>query len=93
MCREALKVAQRNDERKLVLQVLTRCPSSEAIGLAGEFLKDAELRPQAAESLVVIGEKMRANNPTAAAVAGQLVLSTEPGDQLIQRAKVLVKPN
>jgi HEAT repeat protein len=93
MCAEALKIAERADERRLVLGVLTRCPSPAAIDLARTLLEDAAVRPQAAETIVVIAERIKDQNPAAASSAAQQALAAGLADGFSQRAKALVKPN
>src|SRR5262249_6033583 len=53
MCREAMKVAQRTDEKRLVLEILLRYPSDEMLAIALEAAKTPELKDEAA--LVAMG--------------------------------------
>ncbi len=66
MCRKALKIAERPDERKLALDALKRCPSAEAIELASALVDDRELRQPAVETAIFIGEKIKTTDPAAA---------------------------
>jgi HEAT repeat protein len=53
MCRTAMKVAQRPDEKRLVLEILLRYPSDQMLALALEAAKVPELKDEAA--LVAMG--------------------------------------
>ncbi len=90
---EALKIAERAEERRLVLGVLARCPSPAAIDMARTLLDDAAVRPQAAETIVVIAERIKDQDPAAASAAAQQALAAGLADGFSQRAKALVKPN
>ena len=93
MSQEALRIAERSEERKLVLDVLTRCPSPEAIELARKLLDDESIRPQAAETIIIIAERIKDKNPEAASTAAQQALAAGLADKFSQRAKALVKSN
>jgi HEAT repeat protein len=93
MATEALKIAQRPDERKLVLDVLTRCPSPAAIDLAKTLLDDDAVRPKAAETIVVIAERIKDKDPTTASAAAKQALAAGLADGFTQRAQALVKAN
>ena len=58
MCREALKAADRDDEKKLVLEVLERYPSVEAMRLAVETAKTPALADAAKATALVIAQKI-----------------------------------
>ena len=66
MCRKALEIAERADERELALDVLKRCPSAESIELASSLVDDEEVREQAVETAIFIGEKIKDKDPAAA---------------------------
>jgi hypothetical protein len=91
MAQEALIIARRPDERKLVLDVLTRCPSTAAIDMALTLLEESAVRPQAAETMVVIAEKIKDQDPTAASAAAQQALAAGLVDGYSKRAQALVK--
>lgn len=92
MCRKALAVAERDEERELALEVTKRCPSAEAVELASSLLDDAELRQRAVEAAVFIGEKIKDTDPAAARSAGRKALeAAEPGE-LADRARALTSP-
>ncbi len=53
MCRTALEIARRPDDKRLVLEILLRYPSQEMLALALEAAKSPELKDEAAR--VAIG--------------------------------------
>lgn len=58
MCRTALATAQRDSEKKLVLEVLQRNPSLDGLKLVAEVAENPALAPQARVVAVTIGEKV-----------------------------------
>ena len=58
MCRAAMKAAQRDDEKMLVLEVLERYPSVEAMRLAVETAETPALAEAAKASALVIAQKI-----------------------------------
>jgi hypothetical protein len=94
MCRKALAIAERADERSLALEAMKRCPSAESIQLATSLVDDAELRQRAVETAIFIGEKIKDTDPEAAASAGQKALDARPPRELAERARALTRiPN
>ena len=59
MCRAALEAAQRDEEKKLVLQVLERYPSIDTLKLAVEAAEDPSLKQEAGRIAPVIAKKIR----------------------------------
>jgi hypothetical protein len=89
MCREATAVCQRDEERKLVLEILQRHPSAESLSLVLPFLAQAGVKQAAASAAVAIAEKLIERNPAAVAKAMQQVLAA--GDTgATDRAKALL---
>jgi hypothetical protein len=89
MCRQALAVAQRGDERALVLDALKRCPSSESVKLASALIDDKELQQNAVETAVFIAEKIKDKDPAAAKSAAEKALKADPRGKLADRARAL----
>jgi HEAT repeat protein len=89
MCRKALKVAERPEERKLALDALKRCASAEAIELASALIEDRELRQPAVETAIFIGEKIKSTDPAAAKSAGEKALEADASGELADRARAL----
>jgi HEAT repeat protein len=92
MCRKALAIAERADERELALDVMKRYPSAEAVELASSLLDDVELRQRAVEAAVFIGEQIKERDPAAAKSAGQKALDAAPAGELADRARALTSP-
>ncbi len=89
MCREATAVCQRDEEKKLVLEILQRHPSAESLSLVLPFLAHAGVTQEAASAAVAIAEKVIDRNPAAVAKAMQQVLAA--GDtSATDRAKSLL---
>lgn len=57
MCRKAMAAADRNDEKKLVLEVLGRNPSAESLAMLAPYLDDPKLKEAAAAAAVALAEK------------------------------------
>jgi HEAT repeat protein len=91
MCRKALAIAERDEERALALEAMKRCPSAESIQLASSLVDDSELRDRAVEAAVFIGEQIKDRDPAAARVAGQKALEAEPPRELAERARALAR--
>ncbi len=60
MCRAALNAAQRDEERKLVIEVLQRYPGAETLRLAIELLEVPSLKDDAMATAFVIAKRGRA---------------------------------
>ncbi len=89
MCREASALCQRDEEKKLVLEILQRHPSAESLSLAVAFLAQADVKQEAGRVAVAIAEKLIRQDPAAVAKAMQEVLAA--GDSgAADRAKALL---
>jgi HEAT repeat protein len=89
MCREALAVAQRNEERELVLDALKRCPSAESVAMASAMIDDVKTRDRAVEVAVFIAEKIKDKDPAAAKNAAEKALKAAPESKFADRARAL----
>jgi HEAT repeat protein len=58
MCRTALDFARRDEERKLVLEVLERYPNSDTLGIAVQASKLPNLKSDAMRTALVIAEQI-----------------------------------
>ena len=90
MCREALAVAQRDDEKTLVLEVLARYPSPESLAVALSLLQSATLKQAAGQTAAAIAEKIVESDPAAAADAVKKVLDAGVRGRPANRAKALL---
>jgi len=89
MCRATIEAAQRDDERRLALEVLGRYPTLAGLHLAAAHLDNAGLKEAAAEAAVAIAEKMVDAEPAAvAATMAKAALATS-SQELAQKAKNL----
>jgi hypothetical protein len=91
MCKKALEIAERDEERALALEAMKKCPSPESIELATALVDDAQLRDRAVEAAVFIGEQIKDRNPAAAAAAGKKALEADPPRELAARARALTR--
>ena len=89
MCRKALEIAERPQERELALDAMKRAPSAEAIELASSLMDDRRLRDRAVETAIFIGEAIKATDPAAAKTAGEKALEAKPPRELAERARAL----
>jgi HEAT repeat protein len=90
MCRQAWAVCQRDEERKLVIEVLRLTPSAESLALVTAQLTSAALKQDAAGAAVAIAEKIVGREPKAVAEAMQQVLAAAPQRAVTERAKAVL---
>jgi hypothetical protein len=91
MCQRALDVAQRDEEKKLVLEVLARNPSPKSLSLAVSLVDNAGLRNDAGRVAVAIAEKIVQRNREAVAAAMQQVIRAGGDQDVINKAKTLAE--
>ncbi len=91
MCRQALDVCQRGEEKKLVLEVLGRNPSSQALALSAALLKDPAVKDDASQVAVAIAEKVIQGDPAAVADAMQQVIAAGGNPDTVNKAKALAE--
>lgn len=92
MCRQALAIASRPEERELALDILRRCPSAESVELASSLMDDKELKLHAVETAVFIAEKIKDQDPAAAKSAAEKALKADPKGKVADRARALTSP-
>ncbi|HYW78701.1 MAG TPA: HEAT repeat domain-containing protein [Thermoguttaceae bacterium] len=90
MCREALAAAGRDDEKRLVLDAVTRIASPEALSLVEAHMADAALKEAAIAAAVSIAEKIVDTEPAAVARAMAKAVQTTDSD-LAAQAKTLLR--
>jgi HEAT repeat protein len=90
MCREASRLCQRDEERKLVLEVLRRNPSAQGLSLVVLHLHSAGLKAEAGVVAVSIAEKILPKDPAAVADAMRQVLKAGGDSDVTNRAKALL---
>jgi hypothetical protein len=71
MCREAMQLARRPEDKRLVLGSAARVPSLGALGWLLGMLEDADLRPHAAGSVLNLAERLADDHPAEAVEAAK----------------------
>ena len=89
-CREALGLADRDEEKKLVLGVLGGIPSVEALTMVAGFLENPALKDEAGAAAVAIGEKIAGSHPAQVAQAMKQVLQGAESEELQRRTRELL---
>jgi HEAT repeat protein len=89
MFRAAMDVAQRDEEKQLALDVLTRIPSVDTLNLAVSFLDNPQLKEAAANAAVSIAPKLMRTDSKAVAAAMQNVIDSGVGGNAASRAQQL----
>jgi HEAT repeat protein len=87
--RTAMETAQRDDERRLALDILTRIPNKATLELATERLGDAAVKEAAAEAALKIAAKLIATDKAAVAEGMKKVADAQVGPELTTRAQEL----
>jgi HEAT repeat protein len=93
MCREALALCRRDEDRNRALVALRRCASPEGLSLAVSYLPNPALKVEAAAAAVAIAEKL-SHGESAVAAAMRQVLAVLPAGsdpKLISRAKAMAR--
>lgn len=91
MCREASGLCQRDEEKKLVLEILRRNASAQGLALVLPHLANAGLKAEAGSVAVWIGERIVVKDPAAVADAMKQVLQAGAGGDVANRAKSLLE--
>jgi HEAT repeat protein len=91
MCRKALEVCQRDDEKMLVLEVLELNPTAQGLPLAVSLLKQASLKDKAGSVAVAIADKVIGSDPGAVADAMKQVIAAGGNPEVVNRAKALAE--
>ncbi|MHB8973227.1 MAG: HEAT repeat domain-containing protein [Pirellulaceae bacterium] len=91
MCRPALELCQRSDEKKLVLEVLEQNPSAQGLLLAVSLLKDPAVKVDASQAAVAIAEKIIKGDPAAVADAMKQVIAVGANPDVVAKAKALAE--
>jgi hypothetical protein len=89
MARQAIRLAQRDEERRLALGVLAGVPSPEALAEVLPMLDSESLKEEAGVAAVAIGERTLPNHPAAVVEAMRSVLRSVKNQDVIRRAREL----
>lgn len=88
MCRQAMPLADRAEEKRLVLGALRGVPTAEALALVVPCLDDPALKNEAAAAAVAIGERLSGNAAVLEAMK-KVPAATENPDVRARAAEVL----
>jgi len=91
MYTRAMKLAERADEKKLVLGGLGSAGSAEALALAEKYLTDKQLQTEAASAVVQIADQLRKNNATRAMAALKNVLDVVENSRIRKKAQGIIE--
>ena len=86
----AMELAERPDDKKLVLGGLGGASSAQALALVERYLKDERLQAEAALAVVQIAGRLRQNDPTRAKAALKNVVSVVKGSRVRQQAQDVI---
>lgn len=86
----AMELAERPEEKKLVLGGLGSASTAQALALVERYLKDERLRAEAALAAVQISNRLRQKDATRARVALENVLSAVKDSRIRQRAQDII---
>lgn len=89
MVQESLRLVQRDEERKLVLSVLTRVPGAEALAAVRPFLETPTLQEEAGAAAVAIGETVLLTHPALVVEVMDQVLRAVKNQDVVRRASEL----
>lgn len=89
--KDALSLARRDPEKRLILSALGNIPSPESLALVTPFLSRGALKEEACLAAVAIGEKIVADHPEPVGQAMQKVALSTNSKQVAARAEALAK--
>jgi hypothetical protein len=89
ICEKALEIADRDEERLLALETLTRSPHPRSLRDAASQLAADKLGAKASEYVIAIAEQIAAEHPDAAADAAKQVLKAGGSDEVLVKARAL----
>lgn len=87
MFQTAMEIAERDEERQLALDVLTRIPSADSLALATTYLSQPALKQAAAQAALRIAPKLPKSDAAAVAQAMQQILAADVGEELAAQAR------
>ena len=90
MFHEIMTLAQRDDERRLALDILKQIRTTESLSVAVGYLDQPKLRDAAAAVAVTMSEKMVASKPTEVAAAMKQVLRVAKNKDVVDKARGLL---
>jgi HEAT repeat protein len=90
MCRQAAEVTTGADDRRLLLSVLARVPSPEALAMVTARLDDPETKDEACTAAVTIGEAIAEKNPAEVRAAMEKIVKRTENQNLLRRANAVL---
>lgn len=90
MSQQAIEAAQRADEKRLAIDVLSRVPSGAALKQALPYLQDPSLKEAASDAAIKIADKIVQHTPRQVADAMKQVIAATGNTDLSNRAKALL---
>lgn len=90
ICRNTLAIAERVDEKKLVMEVLNRYPSATSLEIAVSAVGDNEIRENACQVAISVAEKIVDSNQAAVAAAMPKVVEATKSADRAAKAKALL---
>ena len=91
MCRDAMRLATRKDEQRLVLEALGRVPSATALAMVVPSLDVPALARAASAAAVAIGERIVGPENKTVAQAMRRVLRVAKDPELVRRARDVLR--
>lgn len=91
MSKEALAVATRDAERRLVVELLARVVTTESLQLLMSLVDDPQIGQDAMAAALTVGEKLVASDPASVREAANRILERAKNPELEKRAKALLK--
>jgi HEAT repeat protein len=91
MCKQALALAERNDEKRQVLGVLSGIATAPSLAMVVSQLDNTSLRDEAAVAVIAIAEKLGPRQPAVVANALNKVIAAAPQSGSADRAKKLLE--
>jgi hypothetical protein len=91
MCRTAMKVAQRDQDRQEVLNATSRIASRDALRFVASHLDDQALQESACAAAVVIGKKLVNSHPAAVAEVMPKVVEVTASRERAGQAQTLLR--
>jgi HEAT repeat protein len=90
MFQEIMALAQRDDERKIALDILKQIRTPESLAVAIGYLDQPKLRDAAANVAVTMSEKMVASRPTEVAAAMKQIIQATKNKSIADKARGLL---
>ncbi len=90
MCRQAMSLAERKEEKLLVLETLPRMPSAESLSIAVSQLESTEVKRQAALVTLALSDTVVNHDPAAVVAAMEQLLKLPQSTDVQKRAQAML---